>query len=119
MLQKSRIADAGSARIPASSPQISRPSGPSPKSAVWISIWQYSAGSSRYERISSTMTVRSWSMSASSSLGRTTSSPRTSIARSASRRGTRAQYTVDSRSVAAFADPPTPSTASLIARLVG
>ena len=45
--QKSRIAAAGSARMPASSPQISRPSGPSPKSADWISIWQYSDGSSR------------------------------------------------------------------------
>ena len=45
--QKSRIVAAGSPRIPASSPQISRPSGPSPKSAVWISIWQYSDGSSR------------------------------------------------------------------------
>ncbi len=44
------------------------------------------------------------------------SSPSTPIAVAASRRGTRAQYTVDSRSVAAFADPPTPSTASEMAR---
>ena len=49
----------------ASSPQISRPSGPSPNIAVWNRIWQYSEGSSRYERISSMMTVRSLSMSAS------------------------------------------------------
>ena len=48
---------------PASSPQISRPSGPSPNIACWNRIWAYSAGSSRYERISSTMTVRSLSIS--------------------------------------------------------
>ena len=75
----------------ASSPQISRPSGPSPNIAVWNRIWQYSDGSSRYERISSMMTARSLWMSASASLGRTISSPMTSIARSVSRRGTRTQ----------------------------
>ena len=75
----------------ASSPQISRPSGPSPNIAVWNRIWQYSDGSSRYERISSMITVRSLWMSASSSRGRTISSPITSIARSTSRRGTRTQ----------------------------
>ena len=57
LCQKSRIEVAGSARMPASSPQISRPSGPSPNIAVWNRIWQYSDGSSRYERISSMMTV--------------------------------------------------------------
>ena len=61
--QKSRIVSAGSARIPASSPQISRPSGPSPNIACWKRIWAYSAGSSRYERISSTITARSPSIS--------------------------------------------------------
>ena len=49
--------------MPSSSPQISRPSGPSPNIACWKRIWAYSAGSSRYERISSTMTARSWSIS--------------------------------------------------------
>ena len=44
------------------------------------------------------------------------SSPITPMAVAASRLGTRTQYTVDSRSVAAFAEPPTPSTASEIAR---
>ena len=63
--QKSRIAASGRARMSASSPQISRPSGPSPNIAVWNRIWQYSDGSSRYERISSMITVRSLSMSAS------------------------------------------------------
>jgi hypothetical protein len=77
--------------MPASSPQISRPSGPSPKTACWKRIWPYSAGSSMYERISSMMTARSWSISAASRVGRTISSPRTSIARFASRRGTRTQ----------------------------
>ena len=47
------------------------------------------------------------------------SSPTTSIARAASRLGTRTQYTVDSRSVAALNEPPTPSIASLIARVDG
>ena len=84
-------AASGGARMSASSPQISRPSGPSPNIAGWNRIWQYSDGSSRYERISSTITVRSLSMSASSRRGRTISSPMTSIARSASRRGTRTQ----------------------------
>ena len=82
---------AGRARMPSSSPQISRPSGPSPNIAAWNRIWQYSAGSSRYERISSTMTARSLSMSRSASVGRTMSSPTTSMARAASRRGTRTQ----------------------------
>jgi hypothetical protein len=71
--------------MPASSPQISRPSGPSPNRACWMSIWAYSDGSSKYERISSTMTVRSWSMSASSSVGCTISWPSTAIAVPASR----------------------------------
>ena len=64
---------------------------PSPNIACWKRIWAYSAGSSRYERISSTITARSPSISSSSSVGRTISSPRTSIARVASRRGTRTQ----------------------------
>ena len=51
----------------------------------------YSAGSSWYERISSMITVRSPSISVASRTGRTMSSPRTSIARAASRRGTRTQ----------------------------
>ena len=89
--QKSWMAASGRARMSASSPQISRPSGPSPNIAVWNRIWQYSDGSSRYERISSMMTVRSLWMSAPSSRGRTISSPMTSIARAASRRGTRTQ----------------------------
>ena len=89
--QKSRIVAAGSARMSSSSPQISRPSGPSPNIACWNRIWAYSAGSSRYERISSTITARSPSISSSASRGRTMSSPRTSIARVASRRGTRTQ----------------------------
>ena len=55
---------AGRAGTSDSSPQISRPSGPSPNIAVWNRIWQYSDGSSRYERISSMMTARSLSMSA-------------------------------------------------------
>ena len=74
-----------------SSPQISRPSGPSPNIAVWNRIWQYSDGSSRYERISSMMTARSLWISAASSRGRTISSPTTSMARSVSRLGTRTQ----------------------------
>jgi hypothetical protein len=42
----------------ASSPQISRPSGPSPNIArPGTGIWQYSDGSSRYERISSMITA--------------------------------------------------------------
>src|SRR5690349_14295830 len=65
------------------------------------------------------ITVRSPSISLLSSDGRTMSSPSTSIASSASRIGTRTQYTVDSRSVAALNDPPTPSIASLMARVVG
>ena len=103
----------------ASSPQISRPIGPLPKSACWSRIWAYSEGSSRYDRISSTITVRSWSISASSSRGRPISSPRTSTPRAASRAGTRTQYTVDSRSVAALNEPPTPSIASEISRVEG
>src|SRR5215210_1111208 len=65
------------------------------------------------------MTSRSPSISRSARVGRTISSPRTSMARVASRRGTRTQYTVDSRSVAALNEPPTPSIASEIARVEG
>src|SRR5688572_3374559 len=117
--QKSRMVLSGSARMPLSSPQISRPSGPSPNNAVWNRICAYSAGSSWYERISSMITERSPSISLASRTGRTISSPRTSTARGASRRGTRTQYTVDSRSVEALNEPPTPSIASLIERVDG
>ena len=65
------------------------------------------------------MMSRSRLMSVSRSSGRKTSSDRTPNARSASRMGSRAQYTVDSRSVAAFDEPPEPSMAWLTARVVG
>ena len=95
--QKSRIVLAGSARMPSSSPQISRPSGPSPNIACWKRIWQYSDGSSRYERISSTMTVRSWSISAvverragrPAHPGRPSPAPPRAAGRGPSRRSTR------------------------------
>ena len=63
----------------------------SPKNASSKMLKTYCAGSSRYERISSTMISRSRPMSSSRSNGRTTSSPSTSKARSASRTGSRAQ----------------------------
>ncbi len=65
------------------------------------------------------ITLRSLSISVVLRIGRTMSSPRTSIARGASRIGTRTQYTVDSRSVAALNEPPTPSIASLMSRVDG
>ena len=50
-------------RTVSSVPAISRPSGVSSKTARSNSTLTCSAGSSRYERISSTMTSRSWSIS--------------------------------------------------------
>ena len=111
--QKSRMAAVGNARMPASSPQISRPSGPSPNIACWMRIWAYSDGSSKYDRISSTMTVRSCSMSASSSVGRTISSPSTVHRRA--RLAPRDADPVDGRLAVCGGvrtEPPTPSTAS-------
>ena len=98
--QKSRIVSAGSARMPSSSPQISRPSGPSPNIACWNRIWPYSDGSSRYERISSTITVRSLSISRSSSLRPDDQlaedvdrpAPRRAPGRAPSRRSTRGRW---------------------------
>jgi len=104
--QKSRTSSSVSPRTLSSSPAISQPSGVSPKKARSKRLKTYWPGSSRYERISSTMMSRSRAMSALRSSGRTVSSARTPNERSASRIGTRAQYTVDSRSVAALEDPP-------------
>ena len=67
--------------MPSSSPQISRPSGVRRRtSPAGTGSGSTRPGSSRYERISSTMTVRSLSISALRGRGRTISSPRTSIA---------------------------------------
>jgi hypothetical protein len=89
VVQNSRIAVAGSERTLSSDPAISRPNGVSSKMARSKRTFTCSAGSSRYERISSTMTSRSFSISVSSRFGRTTSSPSTCIAVAAWRDGTR------------------------------
>ena len=89
--QKSRMVVPGSARIPSSSPQISRPAARPPNSAAWNRIWRTRSGRRGSERISSMMTDRSPSISSLSSFGRTMSSPRTSIASGRLAPGTRTQ----------------------------